>query len=549
MEVIVDHEFRFNPPQALVDALIPLVSFPNPERAKVAKSGRPFHHIPAEWCALERPRGDAQARLPRGCLPQLQEAARRAGVPLTWVSRVTYDPAAQVVPLERLAGTLRDYQVEAVEACAQKRQGVVTIACGGGKTRVGSALVIHLNQRAVVVTPSVFICQQWVDTIRSLYPSAKVRVVHGASDWSGAPLEPGEIAVGVDDSLAQDRARPMLASAGVLVTDETHRVASKTWRAIVAACPARWRIGLTATPERPDGWDVLLPVLLGPVLLERSQQWLVGRGYLAQPTVFGVATGVAAKGTDFRYAVTCRSCGKQVAVDPVKVQAGLERCRAVVVIRKKRDVCNAQVSPDAVVEKTFSVGKAGSRVADDPDRLDAVREIAAWAMARDRDVLVLTPRVAAVAKVVRALLEDGVPAAGLTGAEGPKVRARVLADIAARRVRVLVATQLADEGLDIPRTDTLVNTSAGVAAGNAAQRVGRICRPSGQAPVVFDFVDGGENYARQWRARALAYRRAYGEVAVPERKPIPLADVLARLGGAEVGPVRAGTVPLFVATR
>ncbi|WP_333729458.1 DEAD/DEAH box helicase family protein, partial [Listeria monocytogenes] len=60
------------------------------------------------------------------------------------MSRVTYDPAAQIVPLERLSGTLRDYQIEAVEVCAQKRQGIVVLACGGGKTRVGSALVIYL---------------------------------------------------------------------------------------------------------------------------------------------------------------------------------------------------------------------------------------------------------------------------------------------------------------------------------------------------------------------------------------------------------------------
>jgi len=529
MDVFIDHELRFVPPPALLEPLRKRVTWPNPERAAMARRGRYAGAVPADWCALDVRTGDAQARLPRGLLPQLQEAAREAQVDVQWVPRVTWDPAARRVPLTDLHVELRDYQIEAVDQCVSKRQGVVVLPCGAGKSTVGSALILSLNQRAVIVTPSVDIAEQWVATLRRLRPEALIRVVHGGVDWSGAPLAPGEIAVGVDDSLATDRARPLLRSAGVLVTDETHRIASKTWRGIVACCPARWRIGLTATPERADGWDMLLPCLLGPVILERSQQWLVSRGYLAQPTVYPVATGAASASTDYRWSVVCPRCRKEVEVEEAKVRAGMVRCPKIVQMSKRRrDVCGEAFPPDIEVTRTFSVGRAGSRVASDPERLELVRRICAWAMPRDRDVLVLVPRVAAVARLVKLLVADGVRAVGLTGSESRKVREAALAALGRREYRVLVATQLADEGLDLPRMDTLVNTSAGVAAGNAAQRVGRVCRPCGNAPLVFDFVDGGDNYGRQWRARSLAYRKAYGEVAVPERKPIPLRDALAR---------------------
>ena len=52
----------------------------------------------------------------------------------------------------------------------------------------------------------------------------------------------------------------------MLITDETHRVASKTWQAIVTRLLGPVAHGLTATPERVDGWHVLLlPARPGPV--------------------------------------------------------------------------------------------------------------------------------------------------------------------------------------------------------------------------------------------------------------------------------------------
>lgn len=532
MDVIIDHELRFSPPAALLEPLRRRVSWPNPERALVARRGRPYHHIPAEWCALEYSPGNAQARLPRGLLAQLREAAREAGVPITWKPRVTWDRDAARIPLAELGAPLRDYQAESVQACAENLQGVVVLPCGGGKTYVGSTLVLHLNQRSVVVAPSIAIADQWVETLRRIKPDAKIREVHGSTTWTDGPLAPGEIAVGVDDSLAQPKACQILASAGVLVTDETHRVASKTWRSIVSACPARWRIGFTATPERADGWDVLLPCLLGPVLLQREQQWLVQRGYLAQPTIFPIDTGVEVSSADYARSVPCSACKRPLALkaeDETKLRVGLLKCSNKVKVGRRYDVCNGKFAPGTPVERTFSVGKAGSRVAADPERVEKVRAICAWAMTRDRDVLVLTPRVSAVAGIVKALQADGVAAVGLTGSENRGTRTRVLAEVRRRVHRVLVATQLADEGLDLPRMDTLINTSAGKAAGNAAQRVGRVCRPDGNEPLVFDFVDGGDAFRRQWQARSLAYRRSYGEISVPSKKPIPLRDVLAML--------------------
>ena len=89
--------------------------------------------------------------------------------------------------------------------------------------------------------------------------------------------------------------------------------------------------------------------------------------------------------------------------------------------------------------------------------------------------------------------------------------------------RVLVATQLADEGpgpAPHGHAGQHQRRQGGWQRGPARRLV---CRPDGNMPLVFDFVDGGAAYTRQWQARRTAYRKAYGEVALPVKKPIRCA--------------------------
>lgn len=76
-----------------------------------------------------------------------------------------------------------------------------------------------------------------------------------------------------------------------------------------------------------------------------------------------------------------------------------------------------------------------------------------------------------------------------------------------RRVRVILATQLADEGLDVPVLDRLFLAMPKRAASKAVQQVGRILRPApGKTDaIVYDFVDDVGVLISQWRSRRKAY--------------------------------------------
>lgn len=132
-----------------------------------------------------------------------------------------------------------------------------------------------------------------------------------------------------------------------------------------------------------------------------------------------------------------------------------------------------------------------------------VRELAA----AGRQVLVLVRRVEHARDLARAL-GKWFPSAVLVGDVAPTDRAAVLAAVRAGRVRVLVATSLADEGLDLPSVDAIVLGSPSGSLARVQQRIGRALRPRpGKAqPIVIDLVDDGTAYRAAAAERRAMYR-------------------------------------------
>jgi superfamily II DNA or RNA helicase len=112
----------------------------------------------------------------------------------------------------------------------------------------------------------------------------------------------------------------------------------------------------------------------------------------------------------------------------------------------------------------------------------------------------------------------GVSAAVLTG-DVKRERRKVLLDEArAGKLSVLVATSLADEGLDLPRLSRVFLAYPGRARGRTVQRLGRLMRPHAdkQDAALFDFVDRKVPLLRRHH---LERRKLYAEVlGVPASK-------------------------------
>lgn len=452
---------------------------------------------------------------PRGALSEIRSRFRRYGVRIDFrVSKVVSN-VAEPRELDALNVVLRPYQREAVGRLLSQVQGVAVMPCGGGKTTTATAALVSSGESGLVVAHTRDILDQWVETVARIGGSRPSEV----STSNLAPLEPGEIRVAMVQTL--DRlgrlADPVLGSAGALVLDECHHVPAATWMEILGRCPARFRWGLTATPERSDGLGFALGHLLGPIVYRITTRELVDLGFLLAPSIVPVASGWSPTARHYPWFARCLRCSKSVRVEDhsVFVAAG-GRCPK----------CRSHLPASDLLEPgRLLYSRAVSDLAVDPRRVGIIARLARRSERLGRTVLVLLPRKDACEAVRRSLEDLGVDAKVATGDLGRRQRRSSLEAIRSGDSRVIIATQLADEGLDLPSVDVVINASPGRSGGRAKQRVGRALRRAGLDPIVFEIVDLGE-FEGQWESRRSTYIAEYGDRSLASRDPVSFESAM-----------------------
>lgn len=440
---------RADVPEKILERLRRALSFPNPAYLDRLRLGLHPGREPEELSFLDD--GEDEVRLPRGAIHTLRELVALDNTELRFDDR-------RVLPSIRLPAfpevELRDYQHRAVAALAKVTQGTVVIPCGGGKTRIGIGAVAVLRTPALILVHTLDLAEQWRAELRALLDI-------DAGMAGGGEESPAEVTIGVIQALTRwpaEKLDTFLRGFGLLVLDEAHHVAATTFRELVDRSPARYRLGLTATPEREDGLTPLLELFLGRPLAAVSHEKLVAAGVLALPEIRVVETGFT-----FPY-------------------LGVDDYSAMMAALVADDARNA-LAVEAVVEAARS----------------------------GHTCLVLSGRVEHCRTLVRLIRAAGVQAAELTGRISKEQRIELLEGARAGTLAVLVATSLADEGLDLPRLSRVFLAYPSRARGRTVQRLGRLMRPhAGKArPVLVDFVDRKVPILRR---QHLDRRRLYAEV-------------------------------------
>jgi superfamily II DNA or RNA helicase len=111
----------------------------------------------------------------------------------------------------------------------------------------------------------------------------------------------------------------------------------------------------------------------------------------------------------------------------------------------------------------------------------------------------------------------------LTGRIGQRERDKLVQQFRDGSLRVLLATQLADEGLDVPRLNRVFLTFPGKHDGRIIQQIGRTIRTHDgkEDALVYDFFDPNMSVlAKQYLER----RDTYKKLGIPIRKVVHNAD-------------------------
>ncbi|MGI9554829.1 MAG: DEAD/DEAH box helicase [Vampirovibrionia bacterium] len=421
---------------------------------------------------------DDNIQIPRGSILGVKRVLKENNKKVKWISKVTSKKLDNTPTIDDLNISLRPYQIECVQKMIDRVQGIVQMPCGAGKTTTATVAMLMCGESSLVLTHTREILEQWVQTIERI-GGKKVRVISSENKKiSLLPLKKGEIAVGMIQTITSKirssdslNMKSFLKSAGCIITDEAHHVPADQWKAIVDYVPARYRWGLTATPDRSDGLGFMLNVFIGPLLYKVSTKFLIESRYLQSPTIVPVSTGYTPSKTDYGY------------------------------IKGNRN--------------TLNYTKAVSSICKDKDRNRIIRELIISAYKKKRQTLVLVSRKSNASTIYKMLSKVGIKSCVMTSDVSSENRDLALKLFRRGSVKVIIATQLADEGLDVPNIDCIVAASPAKHHGRVLQRVGRALRLGGSDPVIFDLVDEQE-FRYQFNHRRRSYMKEYGNVVLSE---------------------------------
>lgn len=419
-------------------------------------------------------------KLPRGLLEELKMRLEASNIDYTLI-----DQRQTGTPLNLIfEGTLREEQEDLVQALNQKDCGILEAATGTGKTVMATALIARKKTSTLVLVNSKEILSGWVQTLNRFlrfeneefekplsskaYPG-KIGVLQGKTNTLTKRID-----VAMVPSLAtKEDLEQLVAGYGLVLVDECHHAASSTMEKVLSHIHARFVYGLSATPERNDGFSESVCLQLGPVVsrfdsLQQMASQRFSRTYIPKLTSF-VPFEVDA---DF-----LRLC-QEAAIHPWR--------NALIV----GDVLEALDQGKTVLVLTRFV--------------DHAKLLAKWIQKADESAHVLV----------------------YAGNENPKEKqenAKKLKALANQSHVVLVGTiSSIGEGFDFPALDTLMLALPMRSQISISQAIGRIHRQTQTKTnvQVFDYLDAHPMFQSMFEARQSEYQnQGYKALDAPSTTP------------------------------
>lgn len=397
-------------------------------------------NVPRIICSYDETLDDHLV-LPRGLLDTATNLIEAAGSKIETNDRRTSGSAQEF----SFALDLQPAQQSAVGDVLRHDLGLLVAPPGTGKTVMACAVIAQRSLPTLVLVDRKTLADQWRRQIHDLLGAKPGQLGGGRSKLTGI----------VDVATLQTLARrgevaELLAGYGLVVVDECHHVPAAAFESAVRTIPARYWLGLTATPYRRDGLDDLIGFQLGP----------------ARHT--------------FEHA------------DPDTLEgANTDRPRPVLVVHRTR------FAIDEPVDLSIPGAIAGIHraLAEDDARNGQILADVLEAHGRGRHCLVLVQRTSHVNLLAARLEERGLAPVILKGGMGARARAaaneRLVPDADGPPIVVVATGHFVGEGFDCPALDTLFLAGPVSFKGRLVQYAGRVLRvyPGKQTAEVHDYHD------------------------------------------------------------
>ena len=347
------------------------------------------------------------------------------------------------------------YQLEILDVIDKYDRGIIKVATGGGKSLIAALIAAKLGKKTIIYVIGKDLLYQFHGFLAQVFDEkigligdgqCEIHNINVASVWTvgqAIGMNKKNILLDSEDEEAEVSSNKyvdilrMMKDTKVHIIDECHMSACETIQQIFKHSTAEHIYGLSGSPWRDDGADLLIESILGKYIVNISASRLIKENYLAQALI--------------RFRV--------VPPYPIELERVYQSVYKKYVV--ENDARNGLVlnGAKALVEKGYQT-------------------------------LVLFSSLKH-GKILYELFQQHMKCAILDGSNDKDEREKVKKDLQDHKIDCVLASKIFDLGVDIPSLSGLVIASGGKSTVKALQRVGRVIRrhPGKTYAVIIDFVD------------------------------------------------------------
>jgi superfamily II DNA or RNA helicase len=392
--------------------------------------------------------------VPRGVCPIGANDNRTKGVPMAFHMETTPKDKEQA----RVYG-------ECLELLQAGHSHIVQAGTGSGKTWVGLAIASALGVCTLVIVPKDDLVTQWTKRILE-HTDVKANEI-GRIQQDKCDVYNKKVVIASLKSLSIPDRYPVAIRKlfGLVIFDEVHRLGADTFQVCCKMFPAFWRLGLSATPERKDGKEIVFLANIGPVRV-------ISEGVPMIPKVMRYESGW--------------KCPRIRKVDKITGEVTLKKM-------------------------PHAPGKAG-RVVRYLLRDQERNKLLVWLMIRayknDRNTVIFSAQIDHLELLRDIAVKNGIPRSAFGEYYGG-ARSEKHLDEAAAKPLVLATPGKAGDGTDFPWWDCCILAAP---MASIKQTAGRVLReyPGKRQPVIMDIDDSDSHVFKSYMSSRDDYYASVG---------------------------------------
>lgn len=365
-------------------------------------------------------------------------------------------PEGQSININISGPPIRPYQEEAKEKAIKYKMGIIQVATGGGKTYIAANIIAEIGKSTLFMVHTKDLLYQAKREFEEMMNIHIGQIGDGVIDIQPitvATMQTISRALGknykdTDEDISKEKPITLttknkqailnkLDETQVVVWDEVHRVACDMAMGVSDAIKfAQYRIGLSASPWRDDNADLMIEAAIGRIIYKISASELIQLGYLVPPII------------------------------------KMERIKAIL--------------PYGTYEQLYKIN-----IVENEYRNMRILYHVEKLMEQNIPTLIIVKRIKHGKILQKLIRENFGPVDFLSGNDSSEVRNRVIGEFREGQKQLLIASTIADEGLDIKRLGAIILAGSGKSSTRALQRVGRAIRTYNNKDhaIIIDFID------------------------------------------------------------